>query len=675
MSNLTDLLNDGWSVLPGWNGTSSSVTSNGINFVQISKIAGNPFFDEVAKGCVATALSLDVTCHVYAPVNLDAQEQNDLVYDIVNNPGKYNMTKVDGLAISTNDPVINIEAINYAMSLGIPVVTFDSDSPDSKRLAFISTNSTAFGEELGKVLNQLSPEGGGYAMITSPSLNLQLREEGVRMALKGTKWVERYPPFNCQENGTLALEKMYQWGADLTVDGIVPVGGWPMFNPDPMPYINYARIYNYNTTSVVADTIPVQMDIMNAGFVDGLVGQLPYAIGSLFVQVLLNITEGKKLEEDVYGTHVLEVLRVPLVLPPVQMNYNYLGGLVALGYTLFAIVALIAIIFLYWIYANQDTRTVRASQPVFMAMLCGGSLLMASAMIPLGIEDKNYTQRGTDIACMSIPWLLVIGFCTIFAALLTKTWRIVRILENAARFQRVKISVTDVLYPYFALLAANVIILICWTVINPLVYDRTATPSRDGWNRVISTYGHCVSSNPDSKGAAAPYLGCLAIINGGLLILANLMAYRARNIRTEFGESHYIAIVMASMMQAFLIGIPIIFLVLNQPSAYYTVIVFLDFAVCLATLLFMFVPKILAHREILAKKRAKARNGDEPSMVSSTEDNGEGGLKFRKRDSGDEPVRVQRRTSLNERKNNSDLEVNVGSTTLRSTRSTLSNSA
>lgn len=50
-----------------------------------------------------------------------------------------------------------------------------------------------------------------------------------------------------------------------------------MFNSDKEPYINFAKIYNYNTTIVVADTIPVQMEIMNAGYVDGLVGQLPYA--------------------------------------------------------------------------------------------------------------------------------------------------------------------------------------------------------------------------------------------------------------------------------------------------------------------------------------------------------------------------------------------------------------
>jgi hypothetical protein len=363
-------------------------------------------------------------------------------------------------------------------------------------------------------------------------------------------------------------------------------------------------------TTVIADSSQEQMDLMNEGYVDGLVGQLPLIIGHLSFQVLMNITEGKQLSKEYYGTHLLEVLRAPLQLPPVQMNYNYIGGFAALAYTFFTVVALLSIALLYWTYVNRNTRTLRASQPVFMAMLCGGSLMMASAMIPLSITDENFSQKGADVACMSIPWLLTIGFCTIFSALFTKTWRIVRILENAARFQRVKITVREVMYPYVSLLAANIIILTSWSVINPLVYERTNNIGTDGWNRIISSYGHCVSSNRDAAAASAPYLGSLAAVNGGILGLANIMAYRARNISTEFGESQYISIVMSSMLQAFMIGGPLIFFVFNQPLAYFIVVLFLDFAVCMATLLFMFVPKILAHRELSRKKESNPKRAD-----------------------------------------------------------------
>jgi ABC-type spermidine/putrescine transport system permease subunit II len=42
-------------------------------------------------------------------------------------------------------------------------------------------------------------------------------------------------------------------------------------------------------------------------------------------------------------------------------------------------------------------------------------------------------------------------------------------------------------------------------------------------------------------------------------------AYRARNIKSEFSESHYNAVTMASMLLATLIGVPLLFLVWDMP--------------------------------------------------------------------------------------------------------------
>jgi ABC-type sugar transport system substrate-binding protein len=626
MSNLTDLLSEGWSILPGSLGGNYSTydgSSSYDTFVLIPKWTGL-FYDDIADGCKEAALESNVSCIYLGAKSADAQGQADLIKDVVINPAKYNITKVAGMGVAVLDEKITGDAIDFVTKQNIPVVTFDSDAPKSTRIAYVGTNNSAFGEELGKVMKQLDPTGGQYRMITGIGPNLALRVDGVRHALSNSKWVEVSPPLYCNDNGTIAIEQMTSIASDPHIRGIIPVGGWPMFQTEA--FKRFAKLYNDNVTYVVADATSPQMELMNQGYVDGLVGQLPFVVGRITLGVLMNITEGKEPPRDNYATHFLEVLRVPLRLPDVQMTYNSLGGLVVLGYTLFAFVALLSILLLCWTCVNRNARTIRASQPVFMAMLCVGSLIMASAMIPLGIEDRrSYSQKGTDIACMSIPWLMAIGFCTIFSALFTKTWRIVKIMHNAERFRRVKITAKQVLYPYFLLLVANIIVLTCWTVINPLVYRRVDhKDSTDLWNRVNDSSGRCVSSNEEALGGAAPYLGCLAIINGGLLLFANVMAYRSRHIRTEFRESHYIAIVMASMLQAFLIGIPIIWFVLMQPMPYYVVIVFLDFAVCIATLLFMFVPKISAHRDYL-KARMRSQ-----THINTSDDDGEDGLRIRR---------------------------------------------
>jgi gamma-aminobutyric acid type B receptor len=232
---------------------------------------------------------------------------------------------------------------------------------------------------------------------------------------------------------------MHGIASDPLIRGIIPVGGWPMF--ETQAFKQFAKLHNNRLTYVVADATSPQMNLMNQGYVDGLVGQLPFVVGRITLDILLNITRGIEPPKDNYATHFLEILSVPLRLPEVQMTYNSLGGLVVLGYTLFSVIAFLSLTFLCWTYVNRNARTIRASQPVFMAMLCVGCLIMASAMISLGIEDRRqYGQKGTDIACMSIPWLLSIGFCTMFSALFTKTWRIVRIMHNSERLRRVKIT-------------------------------------------------------------------------------------------------------------------------------------------------------------------------------------------------------------------------------------------
>jgi len=86
---------------------------------------------------------------------------------------------------------------------------------------------------------------------------------------------------------------------------------------------------------------------------------------------------------------------------------------------------------------------VRSGQAVFLAMICIGTLLMGSAIIPLSIDDEN-SQRAADIACMCSPWLINIGFTISFSALFAKTWRLNKILLSKNGLRRVKVKEKDV---------------------------------------------------------------------------------------------------------------------------------------------------------------------------------------------------------------------------------------
>jgi hypothetical protein len=85
----------------------------------------------------------------------------------------------------------------------------------------------------------------------------------------------------------------------------------------------------------------------------------------------------------------------------------------------------------------------------------------------------------------------------------------------------------------------------------------------------------------------------LAIVNLSVLVIANWQAYVSRLIESEFSESKYVAMTMASLLQATLSGCPILFVVRDQPGAFYLVLTFMVFIICMAVLLLIFVPKVV----------------------------------------------------------------------------------
>jgi len=92
-----------------------------------------------------------------------------------------------------------------------------------------------------------------------------------------------------------------------------------MFNRTTDNWMNFIDS-NPNVSTVMADTLPVQLELMQKGYADGLVGQLPYAMGYeaalKAADVLGKLSWGIPLtetqdQEIIVGTHQLEVLRVP----------------------------------------------------------------------------------------------------------------------------------------------------------------------------------------------------------------------------------------------------------------------------------------------------------------------------------------------------------------------------
>lgn len=90
-----------------------------------------------------------------------------------------------GITVSCMNPEAFKIPINEAIKEGIPVVTFDADSPVSNRYSFLGTGNAYAGEVAAKALaEQVGPSGGEVVIITLPAQqNHEERVEGFKAAL------------------------------------------------------------------------------------------------------------------------------------------------------------------------------------------------------------------------------------------------------------------------------------------------------------------------------------------------------------------------------------------------------------------------------------------------------------------------------------------------------------
>lgn len=120
----------------------------------------------------------------------------------------------------------------------------------------------------------------------------------------------------------------------------------------------------------------------------------------------------------IYGDNSTEV---PDPLPPVKLDPNYIAEAgVITGYVLMGIVMLFSIIAFVWLCWFRNHKVVSSAQPLFLLMVCIGSLVMASTIIPLSLQEP-VSIAGLNIACMSSPWLYAVGSVLALSPLFAKT--------------------------------------------------------------------------------------------------------------------------------------------------------------------------------------------------------------------------------------------------------------
>ena len=341
--------------------------------------------------------------------------------------------------------------------------------------------------------------------------------------------------------------------------------------------------HNYTGTRDPSTTLfAVENEVV--GEHETIIGNTTYVQFHTTVSDIYQEGHWEHLEDYIFsdGTSMIR----PDLMPPDDVIHHYIHTplkIVAVTMALFVIA--MAVRFMLWTERNQDKRVVKASQPLFLRIICVGAIIFASTIIPLNIDDRIASIQGCSIACNFDTWLLFLGFAVMFSALFTKTYRVNKIMNNPQKFRRVKVRVKDVIKPMAAIIGINFIILVVMTAVHPSEWE-TVVSDRDRFGRPTETYGHCTTKDQ------VWYYATLGIVNFAALVVSIMQAYQTRKLATEFAESRYIFYAMIGIVVALLQGIPVLVLVRDSPDVQ-------DFikctVICITTcsvLLFMFVPKM-----------------------------------------------------------------------------------
>src|ERR1041384_8197437 len=127
----------------------------------VAKSQGNPVFQAARVGAEQAAKELGKQYNINikidwrTPNEEDAQKQAEAIEQLV-------LSGANGIAVSCSDANKLTDAINSAVKNGVPVATFDSDAPASKRFVTYAIDDVKCGEE---VMDELAKFMGGKGVV------------------------------------------------------------------------------------------------------------------------------------------------------------------------------------------------------------------------------------------------------------------------------------------------------------------------------------------------------------------------------------------------------------------------------------------------------------------------------------------------------------------------------
>ena len=264
---------------------------NTFTIAMIAKSSTNPVFVAARTGADAAAKELsaktgkEIRVNWLTPPQEDGQVQAQRIQQAVNEGA-------DAILISCSDASKVTGAINDAVNRGVPVMTFDSDAPESKRFAYYGVDDVKTGRMVMSELATLMNGKGKIGILAGNqnAPNLQHRVQGVKEEAAKTPGIQILGTFNHVETPQDAAAEVVRVGnAYPDIQGWAMIGGWALFTPSLVNDLDPKKI---KIASV--DALGSELVYVDKGIAPVLLAQPVYQWGYVGVNTIVDKVINKK---------------------------------------------------------------------------------------------------------------------------------------------------------------------------------------------------------------------------------------------------------------------------------------------------------------------------------------------------------------------------------------------
>jgi ribose transport system substrate-binding protein len=262
-----------------------------IKIAMIAKSSTNPVFLSARRG--AETAAKDLSGKIGVPIEIvwltppeeDGQIQAQRLAQAVN----------EGAAaalISCSDAGKVTGAIDDAVARGVPIMTFDSDAPKSKRFAYYGVDDHRIGEEVMEELAKQLDGKGKIAILAGNqnAPNLRHRVEGIKAEAAKSKGIQIVGTFYHNETPQdAAAEVIRVNNAYPGIRGWAMAGGWALFTKTLLTDLDSQKV-----KIVAVDALPPELPYIEKGLAPVLLAQSSYLWGNVGVTKIIDKIYFKK---------------------------------------------------------------------------------------------------------------------------------------------------------------------------------------------------------------------------------------------------------------------------------------------------------------------------------------------------------------------------------------------